>query len=216
MEYDEFTHTNRYVYVDWDMSSRCNYSCYYCTPESHDNKINFPKLSDATALVDKITTEYADVKDFAIYNLLGGEPTIWTELPEFSKHVKEANNKKIVKKWENKAFAQIYVDKLRTIYMNLKNPELLQNIRNGEITPQSIAFMTHQELNPQRWKILIEQKIKRDASKFTTNIQASTDMFTCKKCKSKKCTYYELQTRSADEPATIFVTCLDCGKHWKS
>lgn len=134
----------------------------------------------------------------------------------FNYAIKEANNKKIVKKWENKAFSQIYVDKLRTIYMNLKNPELLQNIRNGEIVPQSIAFMTHQELNPARWKILIEQKIKRDASKFTNNIQASTDMFTCKKCKSKRCTYYELQTRSADEPATIFVTCLDCGKHWKS
>ena len=96
MEYDEFTHTNRYVYVDWDMSSRCNYSCYYCTPESHDNKINFPKLSDATALVDKITTEYAGVKDFAIYNLLGGEPTIWTDLPEFSRYVKQAKSKNMI------------------------------------------------------------------------------------------------------------------------
>ena len=151
-------------------------------------------------------------------NILGCEHTIVVNLEKgiFNYAIKEANNKKIVKKWENKAFAQIYVDKLRTIYMNLKNPELLQNICNGEIIPQSIAFMTHQELNPSRWKILIDQKIKRDASKFTTNIQASTDMFTCKKCKSKKCTYYELQTRSADEPATIFVTCLDCGKHWKS
>jgi transcription elongation factor S-II len=151
-------------------------------------------------------------------DILGCEHTLVANLEKgiFNYAIKEANNKKIVKKWENKAFAQIYVDKLRTIYMNLKNPELLQNIRNGEIIPQSIAFMTHQELNPSRWKILIEQKIKRDASKFTNNIQASTDMFTCKKCKSKKCTYYELQTRSADEPATIFVTCLDCGKHWKS
>jgi hypothetical protein len=25
---------------------------------------------------------------------------------------------------------------------------------------------------------------------------------------------YELQTRSSDEPMTIFVTCLDCGKRW--
>jgi transcription elongation factor S-II len=150
--------------------------------------------------------------------ILGCEDRLVVNLEKgiFNYAIKEANNKKIVKKWENKSFAQIYVDKLRTIYMNLKNPELLQNIRNGEIAPQSIAFMTHQELNPSRWKVLIEQKIKRDASKFTTNIQASTDMFTCKKCKSKKCTYYELQTRSADEPATIFVTCLDCGKHWKS
>ena len=76
--------------------------------------------------------------------------------------------------------------------------------------------MTHQEFRPEHWSALIQQKIKRDAAKYTMNIEASTDMFTCKKCKSKKCTYYEVQTRSADEPATIFVTCLDCGKHWKS
>jgi transcription elongation factor S-II len=89
-------------------------------------------------------------------------------------------------------------------------------LKTNELKPQTYAFMTHQEMNPERWKSLIEDKIKRDASKFKTNIEASTDMFTCKKCKSKKCTYYELQTRSADEPATIFITCLDCGKHWKN
>jgi transcription elongation factor S-II len=88
----------------------------------------------------------------------------------------------------------------------------LDHLKNGEISPQSLAFMTHQEMNPDRWRILIDQKMKRDANKFTDNIRASTDMFTCKKCKSKRTTYYELQTRSADEPATIFVTCLDCGK----
>lgn len=134
----------------------------------------------------------------------------------FNYAIKEANFRKIVKKWENQAFVQLYMDRLRTIYMNLKNIDLLQQIKNREVTPQTVAFMTHQEFNPGHWKVLIEKKTKRDASKFTTNIQASTDMFTCKKCKSKKCTYYELQTRSADEPATIFVTCLDCGKHWKS
>ena len=118
--------------------------------------------------------------------------TINLEKGIFNYAIKEANNRKIVKKWENRAFLQIYTDKLRTVYMNLKNTDLLQQIKNAEISAQSIAFMTHQELNPERWKTLIDQKIKRDASKFTTNIQASTDMFTCKKCKSKKCTYYEL------------------------
>jgi len=130
--------------------------------------------------------------------------------------IKEANSRKIVKKWENTHFVQLYLDRLRTIYINLKNDDLLQLVKQGEITPQTLAFMTHQELNPEHWREHIERKIKRDASKFVNNIQASTDMFTCKKCKSKRCTYYELQTRSADEPATIFVTCLDCGKHWKS
>lgn len=129
--------------------------------------------------------------------------------------IKEANNRKIIKKWENPYFSQLYLDRTRSIYFNLKNKDLLNQVLNKEIAPQTLAFMTHQEMNPEHWKVLIEQKIKRDANKFTTNIQASTDMFTCKKCKSKRCTYFELQTRSADEPATIFITCLDCGKQGK-
>jgi transcription elongation factor S-II len=147
-----------------------------------------------------------------------GNDTLSTnlEIAVYNYSIKEANSRKIIKKWDNPYFVQLYVDRLRSIYNNLKNVELLEQIKSGELTVQNVAFMTHQELNPGRWSKLIEQKIKRDANKFTTNIQASTDMFTCKKCRSKKCTYYELQTRSADEPATIFVTCLDCGKHWKS
>lgn len=134
----------------------------------------------------------------------------------FNYSLKEASSKKIIKKWENPRFVQIYIDRLRTIYINLKNTEFLNQVKNKEVTPQHVAFMTHQEMNTSHWRELIEKKMKRDANKFTTDIQASTDMFTCKKCKSKRCTYYELQTRSADEPATIFVTCLDCGKNWKS
>ena len=134
----------------------------------------------------------------------------------FNYAIKEAGQKKIIKKWENPYFKQLYVDRLRTIVNNLKNPEVLQQLQTAELNPQVFAFMTHQEMNPDRWDYLIQKKIKRDASRFNTNIEASTDMFTCKKCRSKKCTYYELQTRSADEPATIFITCLDCGKHWKS
>ena len=130
--------------------------------------------------------------------------------------IKESDSKKIVKKWENPHFAQIYIDRFRSIYMNLKNEDLLQQIKSNEITVQSVAFMSHQEFKPAHWSKMIEQKIKLDAAKYTVNIEASTDMFTCKKCKSKRCTYYELQMRSADEPATIFITCLDCGKHWKT
>ena len=134
----------------------------------------------------------------------------------FNYAIKEATQKKIIKKWENPFFKQLYMDRLKTIFNNLKNAEIIQQLQTNELKPQVFAFMTHQEMNPARWSSLIQQKMKRDATKFDTNIQASTDMFMCKKCKSKKCTYYELQTRSADEPATIFITCLDCGKHWKS
>lgn len=131
--------------------------------------------------------------------------------------IKEANQKKIIKKWENPHFTRIYLDRLKSIYLNLKgNLNWVDQLKTGEVDPTTFAFMTHQEMKPERWSALIQQKMKRDASRFETNVEASTDMFTCKKCKSKRCTYYELQTRSADEPSTIFITCLDCGKHWKS
>lgn len=129
---------------------------------------------------------------------------------------KEANTWKIIIRWDNPNFVQLYSDRLRSIYINLKNKKLLVKLQKGQINGSTLAFMTHQEMNPDHWKELIDKKRKRDENKYNNTQQASTDMFTCKKCKSKRCTYYELQTRSADEPATIFVTCLDCGKNWKS
>ena len=134
----------------------------------------------------------------------------------FNYTITEATHKKLIKKWENPYFSQLYLDRLRSIYINLKNKDLLQKLQTRQITPQTLAFMTHQEMNTQRWQNLIDTKMKLDANKYTNNLQASTDMFTCRKCKSKRCTYYELQTRSADEAATIFITCLDCGKNWRS
>ena len=138
------------------------------------------------------------------------------EIGVYNYAIKEAMNLKVIKKWDVPAFSTIYMNRLRTIYLNLKNnPDLIAMLQTEELNPRTIAFMTHQEFNPAHWKEMIEQKMKRDANKYSTNIEAMTEMFTCKKCRSKRCTYYELQTRSADEPSTIFISCLDCGKHWK-
>ena len=137
------------------------------------------------------------------------------EIGVFNFAIKEANARKIVKKWDNPHFVQLYNDRMRSLYINLKNPDFINQIKTKDITTKQLLSMTHQEMNPDHWKEYIERKVKRDMSKLNTNVEASTDMFTCKKCKSNRCTYYELQTRSADEPTTVFITCLDCGKHWK-
>jgi len=129
--------------------------------------------------------------------------------------LKEATSRKVVKKWDNVYFVQLYIDRLRSVYINLKNSNILSQLTEGNIKAHEIAFMTHQEIHPQKWEQMILEKIKRDKHKFETNVEAATDTFTCSKCRSKKCTYYQLQTRSADEPMTTFVTCLDCDKRWK-
>ena len=128
--------------------------------------------------------------------------------------LKEATNRKVVKKWDNKYFVQIYIDRLWSIYSNLKNEDLIELVNNGTIQAQQIAFMTHQEMKPDKWTELIEAKCKRDKNKFESNIQAATDTFTCRKCKKNECTYYQMQTRSADEPMTTFVQCIPCGNRW--
>jgi transcription elongation factor S-II len=134
----------------------------------------------------------------------------------FNYSLNEAKNKRVVKKWDNPHFVQIYLDRLKSIYVNLNNAELLEQINNGSIKPHTVAFMTHQEMRPDRWKELIDAKTKRDMHKYENNIEAATDTFTCRKCKSNKCTYYLQQIRSADEPCTIIVTCLFCGQRWKT
>jgi DNA-directed RNA polymerase subunit M/transcription elongation factor TFIIS len=75
--------------------------------------------------------------------------------------------------------------------------------------------MEPQYLFPEHWKPLLDEKTKRDRTLYEINKEMATDIYTCGRCKKKECTYYQLQTRSADEPMTTFVTCLNCGKRWK-
>ena len=130
--------------------------------------------------------------------------------------LKEATSRKVVKKWDNPFFAEIYINHLRSIYINLSsNSQLLENLKSGVLTCQTLAFMTHQEMKPEKWDEMIQRKIIRDKNKFETTIEASTDTFKCRKCGSRKTTYYSQQIRSCDEPTTIFVQCIDCGTRWR-
>jgi transcription elongation factor S-II len=133
----------------------------------------------------------------------------------FNYCLKHAEKINVVKKWDNNYFVKIYVNRLRTIRSNLKDEKLFKSIINKKIKAHEVAFMTHQEMQPDNWSELLELKKIRDENKYEPKLEASTDDFKCWKCKSKKCTYYQLQTRSADEPMTTFVSCLDCGNRWK-
>jgi transcription elongation factor S-II len=140
------------------------------------------------------------------------------EIGIFNYAIKEADKHKIIKEWYNSYFCQLYIDRFKSLYTNItnpNNPELLQLILDETIATSQLSTMTHQEFNPAKWKTLIQQKADRDKIKYETKIQAMTDTFTCKKCKKNECSYYTLQTRSADEPMTIFVTCINCDTRWR-
>ena len=128
--------------------------------------------------------------------------------------LKESTNRRVIRKWCNPHFVHLYIDRVRSIYLNLDD-DIVEQLHNKTLRPHKMAFMTHIELKPKKWEKLIEEKIQRDKHKYDTKIEAATDTFTCRKCKSKECTYYQMQTRSADEPMTTYVSCIDCGNRWK-
>ena len=150
-----------------------------------------------------------------IYKILENEKMSKNlEIGIFNFTIKEATQKKVIKKWNNPIFVEIYKNKTQSVLLNL-TAEIIQSIKSNAIEAQKVAFMTHQELLPEKWDELIKAKSKRDLQIFETNIEASTDTYTCRKCKNNKCAYYQMQTRSADEPMTTYVSCLNCGNRWK-
>eukprot|EP01116_Phalansterium_solitarium_P019214 TRINITY_DN5302_c0_g1_i1.p1 TRINITY_DN5302_c0_g1~~TRINITY_DN5302_c0_g1_i1.p1 ORF type:complete len:307 (-),score=38.31 TRINITY_DN5302_c0_g1_i1:189-1109(-) len=114
-----------------------------------------------------------------------------------------------------------YRSKHRSLSFNLKNPknpELRQSVMNGVIDPARLVTMSSEdmaskELQEKRRKML---EYQTEAAKVGAGGGTQSDMFTCSKCGSNQTTYYQMQTRSSDEPMTTFHTCMKCGKRWKS
>ena len=136
--------------------------------------------------------------------------------------IKKATESNLVKKWNNSLFKTIYLNKIRSIYSNLKkdsyleNSRLLDRLMSKEFLPHNLSDMTPTHIFPEHWKSYIDNKFKKEKAVQDNVLDAATDQFKCTRCKQKKCTYYEVQTRSADESMTIFITCLTCGKRWKN
>lgn len=129
--------------------------------------------------------------------------------------IKESSKRNIIKKWDNYYFKVIYMFRLKSILTNLKNnSKFREQILNNVYNDEELAFISHQEIDHSRWDKLIQEKIQRDKSMYEVQKKINSE-FTCFKCKSNNCDYYQLQTRSADEPMTTFVSCLECGNRWK-
>lgn len=134
---------------------------------------------------------------------------------------KTAYERKLNSSFTNHHFKNMYINKCRSIFSNIKsdsyinNKNLIRKINKQKIEISSVPYMSSQELFPEHWKKIMDDKHARDKSIYEEKEEAMTDEFKCVRCKSRECTYYELQTRSADESMTTFIRCLNCGNRWK-
>jgi DNA-directed RNA polymerase subunit M/transcription elongation factor TFIIS len=126
--------------------------------------------------------------------------------------------------FENNIFKLLYIAKSRQIYHNLdvssyiKNLKIKNLINKKKIILEKICKYEHKELKPLKWKKFNKdiEILNSEISDFNKELN-TTDQFKCPKCKKNKCVYYQLQTRSADEAITSFITCIydGCGFTWK-
>ncbi|KAJ2397210.1 transcription elongation factor TFIIS [Coemansia sp. RSA 2559] len=104
-----------------------------------------------------------------------------------------------------------YRARIRSLCLNLKdkkNPDLRKNIVEGNISVDRFCSMTSEEMASKELREAIE-RIKEEnlfKAKGATRVEAETSQFKCSRCGERRCSFYQMQTRSADEPMTTFVT----------
>ncbi|CAN6314723.1 unnamed protein product [Urochloa humidicola] len=110
--------------------------------------------------------------------------------------------------------------KYRSIMFNLRadnNTDFRRRVLIGQVRPERLPDVSPEEMASDARKQenqQIQAKALFDCERGGAP-KATTDQFKCGRCGQRKTTYYQLQTRSADEPMTTFVTCVNCNNHWK-
>jgi DNA-directed RNA polymerase subunit M/transcription elongation factor TFIIS len=144
------------------------------------------------------------------------------EIGVFNATIDYANNAKVQLSWKCQMFLEIYSNISRSIYSNIKKDSYIGNdklydrmINKKEFHPHMLPYMQSKDIFPERWKEIDERNQLRLKAAYEIKLVPMSDMIKCSRCKSKKVSYYELQTRSGDEASTLFMNCLICGKKWK-
>lgn len=122
--------------------------------------------------------------------------------------------------WNN-AFETIYRRTAAELAANLTSEEaysngndtLLKRVLDGRVQIEELTTLKPYEMRPETFEDLTtgEAELQKVIKRFTG---VTSTMYECPKCQSNECTYNELQTRSADEGSTTFVTCLKCSYNW--
>jgi DNA-directed RNA polymerase subunit M/transcription elongation factor TFIIS len=150
---------------------------------------------------EELKTEHANLSEHISSNL--GDYMI--EMPKPFKNATVIAEIDTRANWKNPEFKRLYASRVRSLVYAIRNNDkskFLDRIKNGEL--KTNTFDTKEI-----WDLWYQEPKKEVVEKKPEEYEDG--MFKCGKCKSMKTTYVEKQTRSADEPMTLFITCRICG-----
>ena len=116
-----------------------------------------------------------------------------------------------------------YLNRVLEIIHNLKdekNEEFRENIINGKIKPEELCTMNSVDMLSKNKQKEIEKEKEKKVDEVRTDWQekhgqVTEGVYKCRVCGGRKTIQHEQQTRSADEPMTLFITCLNCKNTWR-
>lgn len=122
--------------------------------------------------------------------------------------------------WQNKVFKEMYKYRFMEVKKALVHSNLIDRlVQQKSIKMKDLVTMTPDALYPDgifAETVMKARKKELEIEKHKAKMDEEYEgIFKCRKCGSKKTTYYQLQTRSADEPMTTYVTCTQCENRWK-
>jgi DNA-directed RNA polymerase subunit M/transcription elongation factor TFIIS len=196
-------------------------------PKSHNFTENYTislKLHIDLALtisMDNTLRNHVIVQLSNIFDLDEGD-SLCTDLEKcIVRHSKQTIEKgNGVAAWDNHKFTNIYKHKFLNLKRALSSNSIIRDrVKNREVSVVEVVAMRPEQLQPEgAYAKAVEDNVHKEMQKeqmIQQAVENHVGFFTCVKCKSIKTTYYQLQTRSADEPMTVYVSCLNCGKRWK-
>jgi DNA-directed RNA polymerase subunit M/transcription elongation factor TFIIS len=172
-----------------------------------DININGPRTSIRQLTYNNYTKLMPEAESTIINDL---------ECAVFRRTLEVCNEKNIVAHFNNPQFMNIYKTIAITNYSHIKQfKHIRDRLLSGDLKAWELPYLSHYEVNPEGWRELQELQDRREEKQLEGDKALATDMFRCRACGQRICTYYQMQTRSADEPMTTFIKCLNCGNRWK-
>lgn len=203
------------------MSSNANANAYDSDNESIEIKMQKLSLNSRLKKTKKIINKIPKEKSVRskAYNLFNDILNNDARSDTLEKYIYNMS-KDHHQSWENPNFRKMYTSKVRSIKFNLTNPQnpaFLEKVLSREISVKKLPYMSCYEMYPEMYEPIFEKIAKKHLkqNKQIAHEEVENGLFKCPKCKSMKTTFYLLQTRSADEPMTAFINCLECDYHWK-